>query len=384
MALPSQSGQPARRRIHIDRRPRRARRTMLVAAVGVLVVLGTVRLAMVDRDGDAGGPVVGGAVAAAGVLDRGEPIQTPAPRPRETARRPARAAQAPGTGPPAAPIQIGETAQAAGQAEPATVTVAPPTPAPIAEQVAAGLALAQGNRPVAARRVLTQVLRSGRLNPVDAEFVRETLRSLNRRLVLGPQIVADDPFVRVHVVGPGEQLGGIVRDRSLDVDWRFILRINNMPSPRHLRAGQQLKLITGPFHAVVDKSDFRMDLYLGSGDAAAYVTSLPVGLGVHDSTPLGLFRVRAGSKLENPSWANPRTGQRFDRDDPANPIGEYWIGLKGIDDATRDMIGYGIHGTIDPDSIGRQASMGCMRLLPDDVRLVFEMLTTASTVEIRP
>ncbi len=380
MALPSQSGQPAHRRIHMHRRPRRARRVILVAAVGILVVLATVRLAMVDRAGDADVRDVGGAVAAA----ISKPMQTPAPRSRETARRPARPEQAAHTGPLAARIETGVTAPPARQASPAPATVATPTPARSAEQVAAGLTLAQGNQPVAARRMLTQVLRSGRLNPADAEFVRETLRSLNRRLVFSPQVVADDPFVRVHVVSAGEHLGGIVRDRSLEVDWRFILRINNMRSERHLRAGQKLKLITGPFHAVVDKSDYRMDLYLGSGDAAAYVTSVEVGLGAHDSTPLGLFRVRPGSKLENPSWANPLTGERFGRDDPANPIGEYWIGLQGIDDATRDMTGYGIHGTIDPDSIGKQVSMGCMRLLPDDVRLVFEMLTTASTVEIRP
>ncbi len=379
MALPSQSGQPAHRRIHMDRRPRRARRVMLVAAVGILVVLATVRLAMVDRAGDADGPIVGGPVAAA----ISEPMKAPASGPRETTRTQGRAEKAVHTDP--RPVgKKRETAPPTRQAGPTPATLAPPTPAPSAEQVATGLALAQGNRPVAARRVLTQVLFSGRLSPADAEFVRETLRSLNGRLVFSPQVVADDPFVRGHVVGPGAQLGGVVRDRSLDVDWRFILRINNMRSERHLRAGQKLKLITGPFHAVVDKSDYRMDLYLGSGDTAAYVTSLEVGLGAHDSTPLGLFRVRPGSKLENPSWANPRTGERFNRDDPANPIGEHWIGLEGIDDATRDMTGYGIHGTIDPDSIGTQASMGCMRLLPDDVRLVFEMLTTASTVEIRP
>ena len=351
MALPSQSGQPARRRIHVDRRPRRTRRVILVAAVGVLVVLATVRFAMVDRDGDTDGPVVADPVAAA--ITR--PTRTPALRPRQTAREPVRLA----------------------------ARVAAP-PAPIAEQVEAGLALAQHNQPVAARRVLTQVLRSGRLDPADTAFVRETLKNLSRRLVFSPQVVADDPFVRVHIVGPGEHLGGIVRDRSLDVDWRFILRINNMASERDLRPGQKLKLVTGPFHAVVDKSEYRMDLYLGSGDTVAYVTSVDVGLGAHDSTPLGLFRVRRDSKLVNPAWANPRTGKRFDRDDPSNPIGEYWIGLEGIDDATRDMSGYGIHGTIDPDSIGRQVSMGCMRLRPDDVRLVFEMLTTASTVEIRP
>jgi lipoprotein-anchoring transpeptidase ErfK/SrfK len=48
------------------------------------------------------------------------------------------------------------------------------------------------------------------------------------------------------------------------------------------------------------------------------------------------------------------------------------------------MIGYGIHGTIEQDSIGRQASMGCIRMRPDDVALVYEMLSEHSTVQIRP
>ena len=82
MALPSQSGQPARRRIHMDRRPRRARRVILVAAVGILVVLATVRLAMVDRAADADGPIVAGPVAAA----ISKPSRTPASGPRQTHR----------------------------------------------------------------------------------------------------------------------------------------------------------------------------------------------------------------------------------------------------------------------------------------------------------
>jgi hypothetical protein len=339
---------------------------ILGTAVAVLVVLATVRFATVDRTGDIASPDIADTLATA----ISKPIRKPVPRPRQTVGEPVRT-ETPVAAPPPR------------QAKP-PVTVTRLTPAPIADQVEAGLALVQGNQPVAARQLLTGVLRSDRLNPADAEFVRGTLQSLSRRLVFSPQVVADDPFVRVHVVASGEQLGGIVRDRSLDVDWRFILRVNNMTSERHLRAGQKLKLVTGPFHAVVDKSDYRMDLYLGSGDTVAYVTSIEVGLGAHDSTPLGLFRVRRGSKLVNPAWTNPRTGEHFGRDNPGNPIGEYWIGLVGIDDTTKDMSGYGIHGTIDPDSIGTQASMGCMRLRPDDIRLLFEMLTAASTVEIRP
>ncbi len=253
------------------------------------------------------------------------------------------------------------------------------------EQMRVGLSLAETNHPVDARRALTVALAPGALNPADAEFVRDRLRALNHRLVFSPEVVADDPFSRRYVVGPGDQLGGIVRQEALAVDWRFIMRVNRMVSERSLRVGQRLKLVTGPFHAVVDKSDFRLDLYLGSGADRVFVASFPVGLGEFDQTPVGRFRVRPRSKLINPQWTNPRTGQRYSSDDPANPIGERWIGLAGDEQATRDMVGYGIHGTIEPESIGQSASMGCIRMLPDDVELLHEVLSErTSTVVIRP
>ena len=69
---------------------------------------------------------------------------------------------------------------------------------------------------------------------------------------------------------------------------------------------------------------------------------------------------------------------------PANPIGDRWIGLEGIDEATRHMSGYGIHGTNEPQSIGQQSSMGCIRMLAQDVEVVYDVLMERmSTVEIR-
>ena len=247
-----------------------------------------------------------------------------------------------------------------------------------------GLDLLASNKPVEARRALTTAIESAALDPARRDRARQELTRLNRRLVFSPEIVEGDPFVRPHLVGPKERLSGIVKDQSLAVDWRFIKRINRIINPRFVRPGQRLKLITGPFHAVVDKSDFRMDLYLGTGADRVFVATFPVGLGEFNSTPTGRFRVRRGSKLINPEWTNPRTGQKFGADDPLNPIGEYWIGLEGIDDATRQLVGYGIHGTIEPDSIGRDSSMGCIRMLPEDVAIVYEVLDDKlSTVEIR-
>ncbi len=84
--------------------------------------------------------------------------------------------------------------------------------------------------------------------------------------------------------------------------------------------------------------------------------------------------------MKNPSWTNPRTGEQFGADDPKNPIGEYWIGLDGIDQNNLQERGFGIHGTIEPDSIGQDRSMGCVRLADADIALVYEMLTEGNSV----
>jgi lipoprotein-anchoring transpeptidase ErfK/SrfK len=71
--------------------------------------------------------------------------------------------------------------------------------------------------------------------------------------------------------------------------------------------------------------------------------------------------------------------------DPKNPIGKYWLALEGADDRTRGLSGYGIHGTIEPDSIGKQASMGCVRLRDDDIALVYQLLVEGeSLVTVTP
>jgi lipoprotein-anchoring transpeptidase ErfK/SrfK len=74
----------------------------------------------------------------------------------------------------------------------------------------------------------------------------------------------------------------------------------------------------------------------------------------------------------------------IEADDPANPLGEFWIGLTGIDGHAVGKESYGIHGTIEPDSIGKQASMGCIRMGADDITMVFELLVEGkSTVIVR-
>src|SRR5439155_21861230 len=121
---------------------------------------------------------------------------------------------------------------------------------------------------------------------------------------------------------------------------------------------------------------FRLDIYAGSPDDAAawtFIKSFKVGLGESNSTPVGTFVVKNSSKMINPPWTNPKTGEKFLADDPKNPIGERWIGIEGQGDA-KQFTGFGIHGTVDPESIGKMKSMGCVRMASADVEVVYDLL----------
>jgi hypothetical protein len=252
---------------------------------------------------------------------------------------------------------------------------------------AADTAISAG-RHAEARVTLNRALHDPTTSDRDAESLRAKLADLHRAMLFSPAVTPGDPLVDTYAIQPGDRLIKVVQAHDLKVDWRFIQRVNAMSDPGRLRVGQKIKIVKGPFHAVVHKSDHRLDLYADMTDPEGhrlFIRSFPVGLGEQNSTPLGKWIVRPQSKLINPHWVNPRTGERFAADDPKNPIGEYWLGLTGIDSTTEVLSGYGIHGTIEPNTIGRDASMGCIRMLADDIALLYELLAEqASTVEIKP
>ena len=251
--------------------------------------------------------------------------------------------------------------------------------------------LESGDIPVG-RALLSELLfRDGALPRHEAQAVRERLTFLNESTVFSKmrnaEQIAKDPIVSLHKVQSGEYLSTI--GNTYRIPYQLIERINDIDA-RRLQAGQGVQVIKGPVHAQIDKSDYRMDLFVEDPDGLRiYLKSYTVGLGEFDSTPIGKWIVKPGSKVGpangGPSWVNPRTGERYDRNDPDIPIGEYWMALEGIDENTRDKKGYGIHATNDPESIGRQESMGCIRMRDEDVDQVFYTLFEgASIVEIVP
>ena len=108
------------------------------------------------------------------------------------------------------------------------------------------------------------------------------------------------------------------------------------------------------------------------------VETFPLGLGVIGrKTPLGVTRVV--SKEASPAWYPPPS-IRAERPElpavvpagPDNPLGAYALHL--------GWTSYLIHGTNKPDGVGRNVSHGCIRLYPEDIERVFNVVGVGTPV----
>ena len=171
-------------------------------------------------------------------------------------------------------------------------------------------------------------------------------------------------FIEPYVIQSGERMEVIAKKYQLS--WEYLSKLNRT-EPRRIQVGQKLKVVKGPFAAVVELRDFALTIHLHG----YYVKRYPVCIGKDGSSPVGKFAVL--NKVENPPYTGP-DGKVISADDPSNPLGERWIDLGDS---------YGIHGTIDPDSIGKAESRGCIRLADREVIEVYNFLVKGSEVVIR-
>lgn len=291
---------------------------------------------------------------------------------------------------PDEPLQpVGPTTRPALQ--PVTPKSEPPAASPAAPRAAetpsasenptvqAALKRYRAGQVIDARHELNNLLKS-KVTDADAGEVRALLTRIADETLFSGKRVENDPLLEVYRVESGDVLARLAK--PFNVPPETVLRVNQLSDPRKLRAGQTLLIPRGPFHARISKSQFRLDVYLQD----LYIRSFRVGLGAERGTPAGVWKV--SERLPNPTYYPPAsaTDKRIiPPHDPRNPLGSHWIGIEGVEGDALGKHGYGIHGTIEPDSIGRNASLGCVRMLNEDVALVYALLAPgASTVTIVP
>jgi len=86
-------------------------------------------------------------------------------------------------------------------------------------------------------------------------------------------------------------------------------------------------------------------------------------------SPQGSFTIQR--RVANPTYQH---NGRSVPPGPANPVGSRWMGLS--------IRGYGIHGTNEPNSIGKAASHGCIRMGKADLEEFYALVSVGDQVEI--
>lgn len=232
-------------------------------------------------------------------------------------------------------------------------------------------------RIIDARSKLQEALRVP-MNIRQRTSVKNQLSELAKEWLLKRTIFPDDKLCGSYKVKLGDRLETIAK--RYKVPWEILQEINSISRPETLPAGKPIKVINGPFHVKIYRSTFTMDLYLQN----TFVRSFRVGLGKPGrETPTGLWRVKSGGKLKKPIWTDKETGKTYYPEDLDYPLGSRWIGLDGLSGAAKGREGFGIHGTKDPEQIGKADSRGCIRMYNGEVIRVYNLLVpVASTVTV--
>ncbi|HEX8311666.1 MAG TPA: L,D-transpeptidase family protein [Chthoniobacteraceae bacterium] len=154
-------------------------------------------------------------------------------------------------------------------------------------------------------------------------------------------------------------------------------KIEELPSTGNLAEKPEFK------HRVIHISRAEKMLELMDGEkliAAIPITPGVVGGGAKE-TPPGTWKIVGVAAMPTFRWDKgvldhgKRTENFFNLPPgPRNPVGVCWIGL--------NKPGIGIHGTNNPQTIGRAASHGCMRTANWDVIRLSKMITKGMTVVI--
>lgn len=228
--------------------------------------------------------------------------------------------------------------------------------------------------PVKARQLAESVLDMKKLPESNSLWLRvvQVLSSANTKLLL-----TDIPF-------PGRKINYVCKSTDYlqniasahNTSIELIQVSNNMKSVDcSVWEGRVFRIYKGAWRIRISKKTLL--LYLYDGDKLFKIYH--VGIGRENRTPEGAFIVR--SKIKEPTWYAPG-GKIIPYSGTHNVIGSRWISLAPEAGTDNGLLGYGIHGTSDPDSIGKSVSNGCVRMRNAEVEELFMIIPRLTPVTI--
>lgn len=177
-----------------------------------------------------------------------------------------------------------------------------------------------------------------------------------------------------YVIKSGDTISSIASRHNCPV--LLIQKANNISDSARLQIGDRLVFPDHPkFTVLISKSENTLTLLLDD----QFFKKYSVGTGMHAKTPAGTFRIF--DKIAQPPWWPGDGRPAIPFGDPQNILGTHWLAIEATGETPR-LRGYGIHGTWDESTLGKQSSAGCVRMKNSDVAEVFMMLPRGTPVKI--
>ncbi len=217
---------------------------------------------------------------------------------------------------------------------------------------------AKGNL-LEARSVYQRLLNEFPASGEVANWHKKT-EDLNIALLFSPIII---PGSVPYEIKPGDTLIKIAREFKTTPE--LLTRSNNLSGDK-IMPGKKIKVWNVPFSILVDKSQNILLLKVNEDVIKTYVVST----GANNCTPVGTFKIV--NKLTHPTWF--KAGAVVPPGSSENVLGSRWMGF--------DLAGYGIHGTTEPQSLGKQVTQGCVRLANSDVEELYTLIPAGTEVTI--
>jgi len=241
---------------------------------------------------------------------------------------------------------------------PVAVSPVPPPAPPVDDRLPEALKLKETGKPLEARALLQELVAATNAN----DQALAALGDINGQIILTALPAAEKVD---YTIQAGDTLGKLATRYGTTVD---LLRAANHITGDKIRVGDRLRIYQAKFAVEVSKSANTLTVT----DAGKFFKRYRVGTGQFSKTPTGEFKIT--TRIADPPWYRA-DGKTVPFGDPENILGTHWLGL--------DVRGYGIHGTWETNSIGKQSSAGCIRLLNGDVGELFTILPVGTPVTIR-
>lgn len=189
---------------------------------------------------------------------------------------------------------------------------------------------------------------------------QKKIEDINIKLLFSNAIT---PKSMLYEIKPGDTLTKIAKEFKTTVE--LIIKSNHLTGETIL-PGRKIKIWRAPSSILIDKSQNTLILKADEEVIKTYI----VATGKNNSTPTGNFKIT--NKIINPTWF--KAGAVIPAGSPENILGTRWLGL--------DLPGYGIHGTTDPQNLGKQVTEGCVRMSNSDVEELYTIVPVETEVTV--